>query len=111
MQGLGQGLGTEEKPVMARVGKIAERLKQAGAGMALGAAVALPAGAAAGAPLAARPPTTGPAAQAAAGPITITVNAAPGMDELKVAELVAQKLEQAQRQQLTRARSRLFDDD
>ena len=135
MLGLGQGMAAQERPLLDRAGRIAARLKRAGAGMALSAAVALPvtAGATPGArqdaaaigtalaasrtptaniaPLAASPaPAKAGTTHYTAGPISITVNGVPGMDELKVAELVAQKLEQAQRQQITRARSRLFDD-
>jgi hypothetical protein len=42
-------------------------------------------------------------------PINITINAAPGMDERKLADLVAQKIEEIERNNSARARPRLVD--
>ena len=59
-----------------------------------------------------RPPITAPAvraAQAAEGPTTIHINAAPGMDERQLADLVARKLDERDRQRAAEARSSLRD--
>jgi hypothetical protein len=48
-------------------------------------------------------------ASSALPPINITINAAPGMDEKKLADLVAQKIEEIERNKSARMRSRLVD--
>ncbi|TSJ88197.1 phage tail tape measure protein [Chitinimonas sp. BJB300] len=60
-----------------------------------------------------RPPLSRPAAsaQAAPAPINITINAAPGMDERKLAQLVAQEIARQQRSAQAANRSRLADRD
>ncbi|MCL2020942.1 MAG: phage tail tape measure protein [Betaproteobacteria bacterium] len=50
-------------------------------------------------------------ADAMAGPINITINAAPGMDERKLADLVARKIKEIERDKAARMRSRLVDAD
>jgi hypothetical protein len=44
------------------------------------------------------------------GGISITINAAPGQNERQIADIVMRKLAEAQQQQQSRARSRLYDD-
>lgn len=110
MQGLQMGLQAAAAGPLGAVTKVAGNLATAGA-VALGASMpAMPALAVDN-----RPPIT--AAQAAggggmaAGPIQITIHAAPGMDEARLAELVAQKVAELQRNQAAAGRSRLTDSD
>ena len=42
-------------------------------------------------------------------PITITINAAPGMDEYAIAEVVSRKIRAAQREAEAKSRGRLYD--
>ena len=107
MQGLQMGLQAAAAGPLGAVTKVAGNLATAGA-VALGAS--MPALAVDN-----RPPIT--AAQAAggggmaAGPIQITIHAAPGMDEARLADLVAQKVAELQRNQAAAGRSRLTDFD
>lgn len=110
MQGLQMGLQAAAAGPLGAVTKVAGKLATAGA-VALGASMpAMPALAVDN-----RPPIT--AAQAAggggmaAGPIQITIHAAPGMDEARLADLVAQKVAELQRNQAAAGRSRLTDSD
>ena len=111
MQGLAQGLNDGQASPLQAVMATAKKLTAAGAGLTLGAGVAM----AGTLPIDNRPPLSQPGAaasqHAAAGPINITVNAAPGMDERALARLVAQEIDKAQRQQAARGRSRLTDRD
>ena len=109
MAGLAQGLGDQQQ-VLRPVNDVSKRLKQAGAGIALGTAAM---GAAAGqiaidsrAPLSAAATAGGTASH-----IEIHVHAAPGMDEQALARLVAQELERAQAAKAARRRSNLSDED
>ena len=111
MQGLAQGLNDGQASPLQAVMATAKKLTAAGAGLTLGAGVAM----AGTLPLDNRPPLSQPGAaasqSAAASPINITVNAAPGMDERALARMVAQEIDKAQRQQAARGRSRLTDRD
>ena len=113
MGGLTMGIDGGEDGPLARIKAITDKITAAGAGMAIGMA-----GGAMAAPVAidTRPPITASAMaanqQAAAAPnITITVNAAPGMDEAALARLVAAEIEKATRQKQVAHRSRLSDND
>lgn len=106
MAGLEQGLQAGEKGPLAQLAGTAKRLAQAGA-LSLGVSAGLPAMAVDN-----RPPLAAggaPAAAAAPVSISITVQAAPGMDEAALARLVAQEVQRITRQQQARGRSRLTD--
>ena len=109
MAGLQQGIaGGQDGPLSAVLG-VAKRLTAAGAGIALG--VAGPAMANQldqRGPMRATPPA---AAVAASAPITITIHAAPGMDERALAQAVARELARQQNQQAANRRSRWGDSD
>ncbi|WP_287880714.1 hypothetical protein [Aquitalea sp.] len=109
MAGLQQGIaGGQDGPLSAVLG-VAKRLTAAGAGIALG--VAGPAMANQldqRGPMRATPPA---AAVAAPAPITITIHAAPGMDERALAQAVARELARQQNQQAANRRSRWGDSD
>jgi TP901 family phage tail tape measure protein len=109
MAGLQQGIaGGQDGPLSAVLG-VAKRLTAAGAGIALG--VAGPAMANQldqRGPMRATPPA---AAIAALAPITITIHAAPGMDEKALAQAVAREIARQQNQQAANRRSRWGDSD
>lgn len=112
--GLQNGIEANASGPIEAVKAMAEKLKAAGAGIALGMGAA----GAAAAPITidTRPPITASAMaasqQAAAAPnITITIHAAPGMDEAALARLVAAEIEKATRQKQVAHRSRLVDSD
>lgn len=111
--GLQNGIEANASGPIEAVKAMTEKIMATGAGMAIGMA-----GGAMAAPVAidTRPPITASAMaasqQAAAAPnITITVNAAPGMDEAALARLVAAEVEKATRQKQVARRSRLTDGD
>lgn len=110
MAGLTQGLADNQGGPLAAVLDVAKKVTAAGAGIAVSA------GAAAGGialdtrpPLSASPPAA--TAPASSQPIQIIINAAPGMDEARLAKLVAIEVEKLQRQQAARKRSSLRDSD
>ncbi|WP_444811029.1 phage tail tape measure protein [Stenotrophomonas sp. LC732] len=107
MQGLAGGLDRSQGEPLSQVATLGDRMKQAGAGIALGAA-ALPVMASAG-------PVVAPgAAQAATGAAggnsyTIQITAAPGSDGQAIADLVRQTIETIERERASRRGSRLSD--
>ena len=107
MQGLAVGLQRSQDSPLDQVGGLAKRLTQLGAGIAIGAAT-MPALA-----FDTRPPIAPRAAGAGmviqGDTITISITAAPGMDEQAIARAVAQALEQRDRQKAARLRSSLSD--
>ncbi|WP_442783282.1 phage tail tape measure protein [Collimonas fungivorans] len=109
MQGLAVGLQRSQDSPLDQVGGLAKRLTQVGAGIAIGAAT-MPALA-----FDTRPPISPRAAGAGmviqGDTITISIQAMPGMDEQAIARLVAQALEQRDRQKAARIRSSLSDYD
>ncbi|GEK74227.1 MULTISPECIES: phage tail tape measure protein [Halomonas] len=114
VDGLNAGLDAQRDEPARRVGEIARRVRQAGAGMAIGAA-SLPA--IADVPIDHRPPLQ---AAGGGGNVTITtgdihVHAAPGMDEQALARLVQaqvrQALADASRDAAARRRSSFYDID
>lgn len=110
MEGLHQGIENGQGGPLGAVMNVAKRLTAAGAGIAIGAASGL----AGAVTMDTRPPISAarPAAAAsAASPINITINAAPGMNEQQLAQLVAREVERIQRQAAARSRSRLTDKD
>lgn len=94
----------------AKVARAAQTAKKAAAAAALGASVA--AGPAlADVPIDTRAPIGAGGAQGgfSIGTVQITVNAAPGMDEVALARLVAAEIERIGREQAARRRSSLYD--
>lgn len=113
MAGLAQGIEGGQSGALGAVMSVAKKLTAAGAGIALGATSAV-AGAASVAidhrpPIAAAAPAPTGAGQIIAP--TINVYPSPGMNEQKLAELVAREVEKLQRQAAARGRSRLTDKD
>jgi TP901 family phage tail tape measure protein len=104
MTGLNEGLMGKMSAPLDTLSRFGAQLATAGA---LTLSPVMAPTATAGTPGAALPNTAG------AGPMTIqiTVNAAPGMDEKALAELVAQKIRETQLNAAARARSRLSDSD
>jgi TP901 family phage tail tape measure protein len=98
MQGLSQGLAAASAGPLAAARQIAGSLAAAGTLAMAPAQAAMPV-------TAAQAPTAGGA------PITVNVYAAPGMDEKALAELVAQKIKEAQLTAAAHGRSRLSDSD
>ncbi|MDR0233372.1 MAG: hypothetical protein LBI31_00955, partial [Zoogloeaceae bacterium] len=105
MAGLEQGLANTADGPLAYVKKFAGTMATAGA-LAVGPVMSPLAHAAApGMAVGA----AGASGGVAAATYQITINAAPGMDEAKLAELVAKKIEEVERNKAARARSRLTD--
>ncbi|MAR71142.1 hypothetical protein [Halomonas sp.] len=113
MAGLAQGIRGSEQAPLSQVTAFSQRLRQAGAGLALGAAT-LPAVATADIPIDTRPPLSA----SAGGDVHITmgdihVHAAPGMDEQALARYVASEvrraLDEASREAGARNRSAIYD--
>lgn len=110
MAGLQQGIDGNQNGPLGAVMNVAKKLTAAGTGIAIGASSGL----AGAVPIDTRPPISAarPAATASApSPITITIQAAPGMNEQQLAMLVAREVERIQRQSAARGRSRLGDSD
>ena len=107
MQGLAVGLQRSQDSPIEQVGGLAKRLTQLGAGIAIGVAT-MPALA-----FDTRPPIAPRAAGAGVvvqgDTITISVTAAPGMDEQAIARAVMLAMEQRDRQKAARMRSSLSD--
>jgi hypothetical protein len=107
MQGLAVGLQRSQDNPLDQVSGLAKRLTQLGAGVAIGAAT-MPALA-----FDTRPPISPRAAGAGmviqGDTITISVTAAPGMDEQAIARAVMLAMEQRDRQKEARVRSSLSD--
>lgn len=111
MDGYRQGLQRREAGPLRQIGEFGNRLKRAGAGLAVGAAASLPA--AADMPIDNRPPL-----QASSGNVTvqgdnITLNVYPseGMDERMLAQYIERMLEERDRQKGVRIRSAFHDID
>lgn len=106
MQGLAGGLQTGQDGPLQQISGVGDRMKQAGAGIALGVA-AMPA-MAAGGPITA--PGASPAAiGGAAASYTINIQAPAGADAEGLARLVRQEIEAIERQKASRYASRLTD--
>ncbi|SHF00103.1 phage tail tape measure protein, TP901 family, core region [Modicisalibacter ilicicola DSM 19980] len=113
LAGYQKGLAANENAPLKQIGAFGKRMKQAGAGLAIGAA-SLPA--VADIPL----DTRAPMSAASGGTVTITigdinVHPAPGMDEQALARYVASEVQralaQAERDAGARRRSALYDTD
>lgn len=114
VDGLNAGLDAQRDEPARRVGDIARRVKQAGAGLAIGAAT-LPA--TANVPIDTRPPLQASAGGGITieGGINIEINAGSGMDEQALARLVNAEIQralaEASRDAAARRRSALYDVD
>jgi hypothetical protein len=112
LEGYRKGLEQKEPDTLKQVTGFGKRVRQAGAGIAIGAA-ALPA-AAGNVEFDSRPPISrgAPTTQQAGGDtITINVNAAPGQSAQEIAGEVQRILAARDRAKATRARSALYDRD
>jgi len=112
LEGYRKGLEQKEPDTLKQVTGFGKRVRQAGAGIAIGAA-ALPA-AAGNVEFDSRPPISrgAPTTQQAGGDtITIHVNAAPGQSAQEIAGEVQRILAARDRAKATRARSALYDRD
>lgn len=109
MAGLNQGLAQNQNAPLNTVIGLTKRLKQSAAGLMLGGAITT----AAATPIDNRPPLSQRPTMATGGQSTfnITINAAAGMDEKKLALLVRQQIEQHERSKQSRQRSSLTDID
>ena len=113
LAGYQQGLAANESGPLRQIGDFGKRMRQAGAGLAIGAA-SLPA--VADIPLDTRPPISAASGGGLVmGDINITVNPAPGMDEQALARYVAAEVQralaQATREAGAKRRSALYDID
>jgi len=117
MQGFAGGLDRGEAGPLAQIDRFGERLRKAGAGLAVAAAaapaMALGAAALPALTLDTRPPLAPrPAAQPADGGVqigAIHIHAAPGMDPQAIARAVRQEIERLERDRAARRRSGLYD--
>jgi hypothetical protein len=111
MAGLTNGITDNQHGPLGAVLAVSKKLTAAGAGIALSAGVAM----AGGARIDSRPPLTAqrgaPVAAAAPSTFTITIHAAPGMNEQQLAQAVAREIDHQQRQRQAAGRSRLTDRD
>ena len=110
MTGLQQGLSDNQNAPLSTVMGLSKQLKHAATGMMLGASIST----ATATPLDTRPPLATRAASAGSSnsyTYQITINAAAGMDEKKLADLVMQKIKEAERQKQSARRSSLTDTD
>lgn len=116
MAGLAQGIHGAERDPLGQIAAFSQRLRGAGAGLALGAAT-LPAVATADVPIDTRPPLSAAAGGGLTiqGGINIEINASPGMDERALARLVnaevQRAIEAASRDAAARRRSSFYDID
>ncbi|MDW5417449.1 phage tail tape measure protein [Iodobacter sp. CM08] len=108
--GLDQGLTDGKDAPLATIKNITSQMISAASGLIIGGTSL---GAMADVKLDQRPPMSVQSSYAPsqAAPIQITINAAPGMDEQKLAQLVAREIAKAERQKQVRSRSRLGDSD
>ncbi|MDW5418908.1 phage tail tape measure protein [Iodobacter sp. CM08] len=108
--GLDQGLMDGKDAPLATIKNITSQIISAASGLIIGGTSL---GAMADVKLDQRPPMSVQSSYAPsqAAPIQITINAAPGMDEQKLAQLVAREIAKADRQKQVRSRSRLGDSD
>jgi hypothetical protein len=112
LEGYRRGLVQQEPKALKQVNTFGKRVRQVGAGIAIGAST-LPA-AADNVQFDSRPPISGPvsAAQQPAGDtITININAAQGQSAQEIAAEVDRILQARDRRKATRARSALYDRD
>jgi len=109
MTGLEQGLAQNQSAPLNTVMGLTKQLKQTATGIMLGSAITT----ATATPLDTRPPLSPRAPIAATGDshYNITIHAATGMDEKKLAELVMQQIKQHERQKKSRQRASLTDID
>lgn len=109
MAGLNQGLANNQDSPLNTVIGLSKRLKQSAAGFMLGGAITT----AAATPIDNRPPLSPRSTMATNGQsiFHITIHAAQGMDEKKLATLVRQQIEQHERSKQSRQRSSLTDID
>lgn len=109
MRGLQQGLANHQDSPLNTVIGLTKRLKQSATGLMLGGAIT----AAAATPIDNRPPLSPRPSMASSGQsvFNITIHAAQGMDEKKLATLVRQQIEQHERSKQSRQRSALTDID
>lgn len=109
MTGLEQGLAQNQSAPLNTVMGLTKQLKQTATGIMLGSAITT----ATATPLDTRPPLSPRAPIAATGDshYNITIHAATGMDEKKLADLVMQQIKQHERQKQSRQRSSLHDID
>ena len=106
MQGLAGGLESSQGAPVQQIAGVGDRMKQAGAGVALGIA-AMPAMAAGGPVMA--PGASAAAIGGAAANYTINIEAPAGADAEGIARLVRQEIEAIERQKASRFASRLTD--
>lgn len=112
LEGYRQGLEKQEPKALKQVNTFGKRVRNAGAGIAIGAS-ALPA-AAGGVQFDNRPPITGPATaqqQPAGDTVTININAAQGQSAHEIAAEVQRALAARDKAKAARARSALYDRD
>lgn len=109
MAGLNQGLANNQDSPLNTVIGLSKRLQQSATGLMLGGAITT----AAATPIDNRPPLSPRSTMATNGQsiFHITIHAAQGMDEKKLATLVRQQIEQHERSKQSRQRSSLTDID
>jgi phage-related protein len=110
MTGLQQGLSDNQNAPLSTVMGLSKQLKHAATGVMLGATIST----ATATPLDTRPPLATRAASTGSSnsyTYQITINATAGMDEKKLADLVMQKIKEAERQKQSARRSSLIDTD
>ena len=112
MAGLAQGIHSAEREPLGQIAAFSQRLRGAGAGLALGAAT-LPAVATADVPIDTRPPLASAPASVTVEGDSITLNVYPsaGMDERDLARYIGRILEERDRQKAARVRSAFHDID
>lgn len=114
VKGLEKGLGENQK-VLAPITDISKRLKQAGAGLTLAASLPLAADQLNAPLIDTRAPLTPAISTQSQVPSLIienlVINAAPGMDEQALAQLVTREIERHQRQTISAQRANLNDRD
>lgn len=112
MSGLAQGIHGAEREPLGQIAAFSQRLRGAGAGLALGAAT-LPAVATADVPIDTRPPLASAPASVTVEGDSITLNVYPsaGMDERDLARYIGRILEERDRQKAARVRSAFHDVD
>lgn len=110
MTGLQQGFSNNQNAPLNTIISLSKQLKQAATGIILGTTI----GTVTATPLDTRPPLVPRAAATGSSnsyTYQITINASAGMDEKKLADLVMQKIKEAERQKQSAKRSSLIDTD